>query len=92
MCPAFCCFMWGRAAAIPYNTPLIFTSIVRFQSSILRRSRGRVRHQPGVVDYHVDAPERLHGCVHQMLHLTEVGDIGSYRKCFATGRIQLVCQ
>src|SRR5438132_4291906 len=40
MCPAFCCFICGSAAAMPYRTPLMLTSIVRFQSSMVRRSRG----------------------------------------------------
>ena len=35
----------------------------------------RLRHQPGVVDHHVDAPVRLHGRVDQPLHLVAVGDV-----------------
>jgi hypothetical protein len=45
---------------MPYRTPLMLTSIVRFQSSMLRRSSG-ARHNPGVVDHDVDTPVRLHG-------------------------------
>src|SRR5439155_17275091 len=40
MCPDFCFFICSRAAAIPYNTPLMLTSIVRSQSSRVRRSSG----------------------------------------------------
>src|SRR5437773_2086854 len=40
MCPDFCFFICSRAAAIPYNTPLMLTSIVRSQSSTVRRSSG----------------------------------------------------
>src|SRR5438034_5270199 len=40
MCPDFCCFICGSAAAIPYRTPLILTSTIRSQSSIVRRSSG----------------------------------------------------
>ena len=40
ICPAFCSFLYSSAAAMPYSTPLMFTSIIRFHSSILRRSGG----------------------------------------------------
>src|SRR6266853_3626599 len=55
ICPAPCFFMIGSVAAIPCNTPRIFTSIMRFHSSTLSSSSLRERHHPGVIHDYVDS-------------------------------------
>jgi len=82
---------YGSAAAMPYSTPLMFTSITRFQSSILRRERWRLRHQPGVVDHHIDPPVCLYGCVDQSFDLFVVGDVRRYGSGLAATAGQFVC-
>src|SRR5476649_1017647 len=49
MWPPFCAFMCGSAAAMPYSTPLMLTSIMRSQSSILRRSSGELGIRPALL-------------------------------------------
>jgi hypothetical protein len=49
ICPAFCYFIYGSTAAMPYSTPLMFTSISWFHSSILRRSSGEIGINPALL-------------------------------------------
>jgi hypothetical protein len=49
ICPACCCLIYGSAAAMPYSIPLMFTSIIPFHSSILRRSSGACGINPALL-------------------------------------------
>jgi hypothetical protein len=75
---------------MPYSTPLMFTSIIRFRFVDLEAFKWRLRHQPGVVDHHIDPPVCLHGCVDQSFDLLAVGDVRRYGECLAAAAGQLV--
>src|SRR5215469_9489111 len=47
-----------------------------------------LRHQPGVVDHHVDPPVGLHGGVYQSLDLVVLNDIRRYGECLAATAAQ----
>src|SRR5215213_7635476 len=76
---------------MPYVTPLIFTSISQFHSSILRRSSATAASARRCVDHDVDTPVRPHDCLDQSLHPVTVGDVCSYGECLAAAACQLIC-
>jgi len=92
ICPAFCCFIYGSAAAMPYSTPLTFTSIIRSHSSTFRRSSGACGISPALFDHDVDTPVCLHGRIDQALHLVAPGDVHRYGECLAAAAGQLLGQ
>jgi hypothetical protein len=89
MCPAFCCSIRqcrGNAVQHPLDVhvdhPVPFVDLEAF--------KWRLRHQPGVVDHHIDPPVCLHGCVDQSFDLLAVGDVRRYGECLAAAAGQLV--
>jgi hypothetical protein len=73
ICPAFCCFIYGSAAAMTYSTLLMFTSIVRAPVVNLESLKRRMRHQPSIIEHDIDVPKFLHGGINQAFHLVVVG-------------------
>ena len=92
MCPAFCCFICGSAAAMPYSTPLMFTSIIRSQSSILRRSSGDCGISPALL---IITSMRPYVCTaastSRLTWSTSVTSV-AMRERFAAAAVQLVGQ
>ena len=77
---------------MPYSTPLDVHVDHLIPVVDLQALEWRVRHQPGVVEHHVDAPVGLHGGVDQRLHLVSVRDIRGYGQRLAASACQFVGQ
>src|SRR6476646_5949872 len=73
MWPLRCSIMCGRAAAIPYNVPLRFTSMLRSQSSTLRRSSGECGMTRALLRI---TSIRLHGVIDEADDLLVPGHVG----------------
>ena len=74
--PAFCAFMCGSAAAMPYSTPLMLTSIIWSHSSTLRRSSGECGIRPALLIITSMRPYASTARVDQRLDLLAVGHVG----------------
>jgi hypothetical protein len=70
----------------PWSTPRMFTSIMRFHSSILSSASGGKRHDTGVIDDHVDLAEPLQRKFGEGLHVGEIRDIERAILCRTAGR------
>jgi hypothetical protein len=58
--------------------------------SRVSRSKRCLRHQPGVVDHHIDPPVGLHRCVDQVPNLVALGDVRGHGECPAATAAKLV--
>ena len=92
MWPAFCCFMCGSAAAMPYCTPLMLTSIVRSHSSILRRSRCDCGISPALLIMTSIRPCVCTAVSTNLFHMIVVDSVCSYGERLAATSGQLVHQ
>src|SRR3989442_8695152 len=73
--PAFRAVMCGSTAAMPWRTPRMFTSIMRFHSSILSSASGESGITPRVIDDRVDPAEFFQREFGEALHVCEIRDV-----------------
>ena len=71
--------MCGNAAAMPYSTPLMLMSMVRFQSSIFRRSSGECGMTPALLRITSTRPYCLTAAIDERLDLRRIGHVSDER-------------
>src|SRR5258706_821152 len=82
-CPEPAARKSGKAAAMPWSTPLMLTSIMRSHSSTFSSSNNE-RHEPGIANRNIEPTEPLLRPLDECSKIRALGDVNRHRFGFAT--------